>query len=56
MSPRKELRYIHSLVAMSLILAKVKMHVEGLEENNNILKELIVKENQIELFDTKDRD
>jgi len=53
MSPRKELRYIHALIAMSKLLTQIKLNLHEVESNAKMLKDLIVEENQIDLFEEK---
>ena len=51
MSPIKELRYLHALIAMSRIITLVKANIEEIESNANHLKQVIVEDNQIDIFD-----
>jgi len=51
MSPIRELKYLHSLIAMSRMLTLVKAYIDEIENNTNNLKQVIVEDNQIDIFD-----
>ena len=51
MSPIKEARYVHSLITILILIKKVQMGLYRMEENANYLKQLIIEENQIDMFE-----
>ena len=51
MSPKREIRYLHSLIVVLTIINKVKMELEEMERNVDNLKKLITEESQIDMFE-----
>jgi len=51
MSPAREIRYIHALIAMSKMIQHVKMYIDKIEANNELLKKNIKEDNQLGLFE-----
>jgi hypothetical protein len=53
MSPVREIRYIHALIVMSKMIQQVKMYMDKIEANNELLKKTIKEDNQIDLFSSE---
>jgi len=51
MSPVREMRYIHTLIVISKMIQHVKMYMDKIDANNELLKKTIKEDNQIGLFE-----
>ncbi len=51
MSPMKEAKYVHSLIAILVLIKKMQMELHQVEEYSNRLKCIIIEENQVDMFE-----